>query len=860
MIWLVDCAEKAAAEKAAAERAASDFEFQLRLAIRAHLALADTSLDKTAADELIAGWMRTLDKFDLRGPPGAHLVISAPGWSQAERFGHGRLAGCLRRHISDADAARVVQVQICVSSTGRLIKSELDAILAALAHGTAAGRRALAEHSGASTATLAAELAGAVRGSVHVLWPTAEHARWLDAKTRNGLGLGQDARTAVLSSMNIGDEAHGALREMLCLFEPRAARRDAMNHCKVWLGLDAHGDIVWMLVGSHNLSGAALGQMITDDGRLLILNHEASVLLTGPALGSIALPFDPAAAPVPYGCDDVPYSMAMLAHTELGTGPIAKPALRCIASARERLERGEEGGGAQPSMLLSVPFGVLGALRWRQLELGREPLELLDPPADRSVGAAREAVGLPRTGPRKRKAPGTARIDDSLAAGAAGGALEGGGAGAGPGGGGGGGTRMLAPNTAHPSLPLSSGLQWPLLVDAASGKVCADACVDAVGRLQPALQPEGANVPVFVLALLLPGAGAATDEAEAATRELWAALNHKSAEQVRPLFGGVWAADCGQAHGNAALVKLCGQGAELPALVAMAKSQAVVLAKGAHALRSCVADLGAQLAAAHAALLRKLDASDRRAVQEERKARARCEAARAAGAALHAGAGYALVVLEVQGALVQSGRKTAFLPREGKTTAFLAGLLGLWRELHGRAELAPGGRAPERRVALTFSLGWLTPEESTGLLGKAVERLAQLLELESERVLERVAGLYVPGEPTYHEGLPPSSMCFCESLLAALEGTPELRRAGSSRVLVIGELNENVERAVAAARSHPCVQGRGIELEYASLEYLLENGTAGGAGRGAAAPPNFPPNFPADAPRRFPADAPRIDA
>lgn len=79
-----------------------------------------------AKPELWGKWSQLLDGFELRPPPGVHLVLSVPGrysLAQRERYGHWALARHLAAARLQEEAERITAIEYCLSSCGKVCES-----------------------------------------------------------------------------------------------------------------------------------------------------------------------------------------------------------------------------------------------------------------------------------------------------------------------------------------------------------------------------------------------------------------------------------------------------------------------------------------------------------------------------------------------------------------------------------------------------------------------------------------------------------------------------------------------------------------------------------------------------------------
>jgi tyrosyl-DNA phosphodiesterase-1 len=116
-----------------------------------------------------------------------------------------------------------------------------------------------------------------------------------------------------------GDDANGAEEDPM-------ARSRVMPHVKTFARYRPEdASVAWVILGSHNLSGAAWGRLEKNGAQVNILSYELSVLLEPNAIGPrVPTPFTLTAAP-----------------SDASAAPGAPPRLArclCLASARPRVD------------------------------------------------------------------------------------------------------------------------------------------------------------------------------------------------------------------------------------------------------------------------------------------------------------------------------------------------------------------------------------------------------------------------------------------------------------------------------------------------------------------------------------------
>jgi hypothetical protein len=256
VLWVQDFAERPPGGRGGAGGAArprTEFELYLR-DLLAHLLAG-----QPAVAALAARWLALLDEFELVVADGVRLISSVPGRHPPSArgcvYGSPRLANCAAETARAAD-----NVQVCVSSTGRLQNDDLEPLLAALAFGTTLGRERFRSLPAAPVVERIRQLAVVGALLVHVRWLTTEQLLAMD-EALAARGLARPPATAPCLDPNNYYDATSGLRLLFSPFLPHVHRALAPSHSKTYEGRDADDEVAWVVLGSANASSAAWGRV-----------------------------------------------------------------------------------------------------------------------------------------------------------------------------------------------------------------------------------------------------------------------------------------------------------------------------------------------------------------------------------------------------------------------------------------------------------------------------------------------------------------------------------------------------------------------------------------------------------------------
>lgn len=240
-----------------------------RAALRAHApSLSSTCVDllahllagPPAVAALAARWLALLDEFERVVADGVRVISSVPGRHPPSArgcvYGSARLANCAAETAHATD-----NVQVCVSSTGRLQNDDLEPLLAALAYGTTLGRERVRSLPAAPVVEQIRQLAVVGAMLVHARWLTTEQLLAMD-EARSARGLARPPATAPCLDPGNYYDATSRLRLLFSPFLQHAHRALAPSHSKTSEGRDADDDkVAWVVLGSANASSAAWGRV-----------------------------------------------------------------------------------------------------------------------------------------------------------------------------------------------------------------------------------------------------------------------------------------------------------------------------------------------------------------------------------------------------------------------------------------------------------------------------------------------------------------------------------------------------------------------------------------------------------------------
>lgn len=279
-----------------------------------------------------------LARFDFRGA-GAKLIASVPGrWGGGELscWGHPAARRALDRR-SFPRAFKNAPVACQFTSIG----ATSERWIAEMADSFGGGRVAMDGGDGVASERTskpsagpfarAGDLLGAPR-EMQLVWPAMEEVRECNLGYLSGGAI--PGMTEKIGAPHVrrrlhrwrasgdprsGDDANGAEEDPM-------ARSRVMPHVKTFARYRPEdASVAWVILGSHNLSGAAWGRLEKNGAQVNILSYELSVLLEPNAIGPrVPTPFTLTAAP-----------------SDASAAPGAPPRLArclCLTSARPRVD------------------------------------------------------------------------------------------------------------------------------------------------------------------------------------------------------------------------------------------------------------------------------------------------------------------------------------------------------------------------------------------------------------------------------------------------------------------------------------------------------------------------------------------
>uniref|UniRef100_A0A7S4KK01 PBZ-type domain-containing protein n=1 Tax=Guillardia theta TaxID=55529 RepID=A0A7S4KK01_GUITH len=195
----------------------------------------------------------------------AKIVASVPGRHQGEKmhmWGHMKMRRILSRETFDPLFNKCPMVWQC-TSIGSLSEKWIEEFTSSLCEGKNTEGKNI----------------GRPEEPPHFIWPTMEEVR----TSSKGYTMGE-------SIPGFSKNVHKPfLLKMFCRWSSGSSdpqlRRRAMPHIKTWLRFSPSSSpssptrVAWILLGSHNLSGAAWGRLEKNASQISITSYEFSVLL-----------------------------------------------------------------------------------------------------------------------------------------------------------------------------------------------------------------------------------------------------------------------------------------------------------------------------------------------------------------------------------------------------------------------------------------------------------------------------------------------------------------------------------------------------------------------------------------------------